>query len=377
MAPSAQSDRVAIVGAGVMGRTLAWQLLRDANANNISIDLTIFDRDAFESGTAAAYTAAGMLTPYCEVESAESDIFDLGIASLELWPGFAQSLEGDIDFRQSGSLVIAHKNDRAEYLRFKQRLLAKMPSGAAHVYQDLNRTALFERSPDVADHFDVGLYIANESSVDSALFMKVIGERLREKGLNWYAQSEVKSIQQSGDTARVDYKIDNTEHSEQFDHVIDCRGLAAKDNLKDLRGVRGEVITLYAPEVEINTLIRLMHPRYRLYLVPRKNSIYLIGATQIESEDFSNVSVKSALELLSAVYSIHSGFAEARILKMETNCRPALKNNLPKIQRNGRIISINGLFRHGYLLSPLLAKEASASILGLDVSAQFDILFNQ
>ncbi|MFN7093735.1 MAG: glycine oxidase, partial [Burkholderiales bacterium] len=51
------------------------------------------------------------------------------------------------------------------------------------------------------------------------------------------------------------------------------------------------------------------------------------------------------------------GFAEARILEMGTNCRPTLANNLPQIVAQDNFISINGLYRHGFLLAPSLAEE--------------------
>ncbi len=139
-----------------------------------------------------------------------------------------------------------------------------------------------------------------------------------------------------------------------FDYVFDCRGLGNPNT----RGVRGELICCHAPEVNIQRPIRLMHPRYKIYIVPRTNQHYVIGASEIESNDMSPISVRSCLELLSAAYSLHSGFAEARIVKMLTNCRPAYADNLPKIECVDGVISINGLYRHGYLLAPALVEQA-------------------
>ena len=123
------------------------------------------------------------------------------------------------------------------------------------------------------------------------------------------------------------------------------------------RSVRGEVIRLYAPEVKLRRPTRLIHPRYPIYIAPKENDVYVIGATEIESEDLSPMSVRSAMELLSAVYTVHSGFAESRILEMATQCRPTLKNNLPEVlikKEKGLtdLILINGLYRHGFMISP-------------------------
>jgi len=152
--------------------------------------------------------------------------------------------------------------------------------------------------------------------------------------------------------------------NDHYDWVIDCRGLGAKQawraddaNQNPLRGVRGEVVRLYAPEVKLQRPTRLIHPRYPIYIAPKENDIYVVGATEIESEDLSEVSVRSAMELLSAIYTVHSGFAEARILEMATQCRPTLKDNLPEIKYckhkgEAGLMLINGLYRHGFMISP-------------------------
>jgi len=143
-----------------------------------------------------------------------------------------------------------------------------------------------------------------------------------------------------------------------FDWVFDCRGLGAADDLSELRPVRGELIYLYAPDVQIKRIIRLLHPRYPIYIIPRPEHLYLIGATEIESMDPSSISVRSALELLSAAYSVHSGFAEARIVETVTGLRPTLTDHLPKIYSEPGLIRINGLYRHGFLIAPVLVDEA-------------------
>ena len=76
-----------------------------------------------------------------------------------------------------------------------------------------------------------------------------------------------------------------------------------------------------------------------------------MGATQIESQDRSPISVRSMLELLSAACSVHPGFAEARLVKTSTHARPAFPDHLPRIQVEPGLIRVNGLYRHGYLLA--------------------------
>jgi glycine oxidase len=64
------------------------------------------------------------------------------------------------------------------------------------------------------------------------------------------------------------------------------------------------------------------------------------------------------MELLSAVFSVNSNFGEARIVNTETNCRPAFRDNLPRIENEEKLTRINGLYRHGYLLAPAIVEKA-------------------
>lgn len=338
-----KSTTVGIAGAGVMGRVLAWQLQR------AGFSVSLFDRDDIDFGNAAAYTAAGMLTPYCEVESAELMVYDLGIRSLKLWNELATELNGDIGYFNSGSLVVAHGADQPDYDQFNHQISHKLAPNAQQ-YQTLNQQQLAELEPELSGQFSKAIYLPEEAWLSPKKTLKLLADRLIEGGAVWHSNRVVLSIE-----ANV---ITTTEGEHRFDCVIDCRGLGAKPQWPEIRGVRGELIWLKAPEVKIKRLVRLMHPRYRLYLVPRgHDDLYIIGATQIESSDMGPMTVRSSLELLSAAYSLHSGFAEARIIDMRTNCRPALDDNLPKIECSDGLVRVNGLYRHGFLLSPALGEE--------------------
>jgi glycine oxidase len=122
--------------------------------------------------------------------------------------------------------------------------------------------------------------------------------------------------------------------------------------------VRGEVIVLAAPGFKLQRAVRLLHPRWRVYIVPRPDEQLVIGATEIESEDRSPISVQSTMELLSAAFSIFPSLAEARILATDVNLRPATPDNLPWISIEEGLIRINGMFRHGWLLAPAVIEKA-------------------
>ena len=130
-----------------------------------------------------------------------------------------------------------------------------------------------------------------------------------------------------------------------------------------LRGVRGEMLILLAPEVTLSRPVRLLHPRIPVYIVPRADHHFMVGATMIESTDAGPISARSTMELLNAAYALHPAFAEAKIVETGVGIRPAYPDNLPKVERSGHMIRINGLYRHGFLLAPAMARRAATMIL--------------
>jgi glycine oxidase len=139
--------------------------------------------------------------------------------------------------------------------------------------------------------------------------------------------------------------------------------MGAKRDWAKLRGVRGEIVRLHAPEIELRHMLRLLHPRCPVYIVPRAGGNLVVGATSIESDDRSPASVRGVLELLTSAYSVLPALAEARILEFNTQVRPALPDNLPALRfdRERKALYINGLYRHGFLLTPTIVEE----VLGL------------
>ena len=338
---------IAIIGAGLVGRLLAWQLLEKGHS------VSLFDKDSGGGESSAGLVAAAMLAPYSEIVDAEPAVYHQGLAGLSIWKKWSEQLklatDIDIDLRLTGSLVVSHRNDMGDYQRFIQRMKAHrdLDQGAIHY---LNQDDIYQLEPELSTNFERACYLEKEACLDNAALFQALQKRIKALGGLWHKGIHVETL--------TDAMI--SEHYQQYDQVIDCRGFGAKNDADDLRGVRGEVIRVKAPEVNLSRPVRLMHPRYKLYIAPKPNHEYVIGATQIESESEHAITVRSNLELMSALYSVHSGFSEAEILSQHARCRPAFSDNLPQITQHEKLIRINGLYRHGYLLSPSVITQAMA-----------------
>ena len=307
---------VSIIGAGIAG---AWQALLFARADHA---VTLHERSDADLMLSTSHWAGGMLAPYCESEISEPVISRLGLASLALW---RRELP-ETPF--NGSLVIAHARDRADYDRFARRT-----SG----YERLDAAQLATLEPSLEGRFREGLFYPTEGHVEPRRVLPKLHQRIIEAGGRVLFNSNVTASDLDG-------------------LVIDCRGLDARDAEPELRGVKGEMILIETAEVQLARPVRLMHPRWPLYLIPRADNLFMLGATSLEAED-TGVSLRSALELLGAAYSVHPAFGEARILEFGSGLRPAYPDNLPRITvTSEREIRVNGLYRHGFLIAPALAQ---------------------
>jgi len=306
---------VTIIGAGVAG---AWQALLFAQAGH---DVTLHERSDADMTLSTSHWAGGMLAPYCESEVAEPIISRLGLRSLDLW---RQALP-DTPF--NGSLVVAHARDRGDFDRFARR------TGG---YRRLDAAALAALEPSLEGRFRDALFFPDEGHVEPRRVLPKLHERIIAAGGTVKFNSDVRPEDLDG-------------------LVIDCRGLAAREDEPSLRGVKGEMILIESSEVKLARPVRLIHPRWPLYVIPREDNLFMLGATSIEAED-SGVSVRSALELLGAAYAVHPAFAEARILEFGSGLRPAFPDNLPRITIRDGKLAVNGLYRHGFLIAPALAE---------------------
>ena len=311
---------ISVIGAGIAG---AWQALAFARAGH---DVTLYERDSAAMTQATSHWAGGMLAPWCEAEASEPVITRLGARSLDLWR------EALPDTPFNGSLVVSHPRDRADFDRF-----AKLTTHHARI--DATKIAALE--PALEGQFRDALFFADEGHVEP----RDVLPRLHDRAASAGAAIAFDTNWQPDDLKNGKNNI-----------VIDCRGLAAReDGDTDLRGVKGEMIVVETDEVSLSRPVRLIHPRWPLYIIPRGDNRFMIGATSIESED-RGVSVRSALELLSAAYAVHPAFAEARIVEIGAGLRPAYPDDLPRIAIDGQRICVNGLYRHGFLLAPALAE---------------------
>ncbi|MBM0104663.1 glycine oxidase ThiO [Steroidobacter sp. S1-65] len=316
--------RVTIVGAGIAGLSCAVEFAERG------VPVEVFEQGQGFGPQSCSWFAGGMLAPWCECEHSAELIAKLGEQSLAWWTRRVPALV------QRGSLVVAHGRHLSELVALSRR--------TTH-YEWLDSTAVARLEPSLADRFPRALFFKDEAHIDPRGALRYLADRVIALG------------------GRIHFGITCTDES-QGDHlVIDCTGLAARHQLQDLRGVKGEMLLLRSNEIVLQRPVRLVDPKTSAYIVPRAEGVFMIGATMIESDDSTRMTARSVLELLSAAYALHPTFGEAEVLELGTQVRPAFPDNMPRIVWRRDRIYINGFFRHGYLLAPAFAQMAADAVL--------------
>ena len=359
---------IGIAGAGVLGRLAAWTLARAGHRVSVW-DPASGPEPRSDGRGPAGFTAAGMLSPLAELDHAEPAIALAGWQGLALWDAVAAQLaargeDGHPLVRRHGSLLLAHGPDAGAAERVLARLRAAPALHAVlPVPESLSRAQLVELEPDVLPGLRAW-YLPSEGQVLPADMLRALAEEA--PGVAWHWGHSVTAVEPGA-------VLTANGQRHPCDWALDLRGLGARQSptaklhapadepfTETLRGVRGEVVTLHAPGVVLRRPIRLLHARHRVYVVPRPGERIVIGASEVESEDRSPVSLRSAVELMAAAHSVLPGLAEARILHLETNLRPALPDNNPRCEVEPGLLRLNGLYRHGWLLAPALLVDALA-----------------
>lgn len=303
---------ITVLGAGVAGLCAATVLAE----RGLPVEVV----DSGPEGAGASWLAGGMLAPFVEGERAPPEVARLGAGAADWWaarvPGVARR----------GTLVVAPPRDRPELDRFATRTGGHERIGA-------DRIAALEH--DLAGRFSSALFYPDEAHLEPGAALRSLAKGLRARG------------------AVVRYGVQLSP-----DRIyVDCRGIAARDMLPGLRAVRGEMLVLRCPEVALSRPVRLLHPRFPVYVVPHGEGLYMVGATMVESGATGPITLRSATELMSAAFALHPGFAEAAIVSLGSGLRPAWPDNLPRITQAGGRLHLNGLYRHGFLTAPALAGQ--------------------
>jgi glycine oxidase len=319
---------IAVIGAGVTGLTTALSLQMAGHR------VTLFDKHPFPTENTSAI-AGGMLAPFSESEILPRLYVEAGLRGIDLWKQLLGEAYRDCLY-ENGSLVLGTDAHRPEFEAFAASL-----TDGPKTWSWLDREAIRQLEPDLAHPFDSGILLPGEAHLLPDRSLAVLFER--------FLQLEGK------------FRVRCAKPEElvlQYDRVIDCRGYVPGVD-DDLFAVQGEIVVIHHADIRLCRPVRIIRPDTPFYIVPRPGGELAVGATAIAHADETEwrVRVSSAMTLLGFAIDMIPGLESARIVALHSGLRAAYPSLLPEIRssHDGRIVHLNGLYRHGYLLSPVMA----------------------
>jgi glycine oxidase len=354
-APRRESYDVAVVGGGLIGLACAWR------ATERGLSVVVLERE--RPGAGASGVAAGMLAPVTEAEFGEEPLLRLGLASRELWPGFAAELEERSGmptlFRESGALVVAADRDDAEELRRLHRFQRELGLKAEWLAPRECRRLEPALAPSVAG----GVLAPQDAHADPAATVRALerlaGEvvRVQAEGLETRGGRVVGVRTAGGGLVRAERVL---VAAGPWSPALDPLGSGPP-----VRPVKGQILELLVRRGMPRPIERIVRSP-RCYLVARDDGRVVLGAT-VEEQGFDTTLLAGGVfRLLEAAREIVPEVEELELVQARAGLRPGTPDNAPVIGAG----AMEGLFwatghhRNGVLLAPITARAVAGVLAG-------------
>lgn len=347
----------AIVGGGVVGLGVGWELARRGR------EVILFERETAGSGASTA--AAGMLAPTAELQFGETELLEFGLASLDRYPRFVERLEErtsmDVDYRTGGTLVVGIDRDDTAALDHVHSLHRRLGLDAERLTGDQAR----ELEPSLTPSVHSAVHCRSDHQVDPRRLMEALVRAFEAEGGELCEGTEVDRVDIENRTVHGLYTTDGARCRAETVLVAAGAWVGDIDGIPEelrprVRPLRGQMLAVDLGDPPLcGRPVRAPDPsREDVYLVPKSDGRLLVGATCEERGFDPHLTAGGVFELLRGAYEAVPAIYDQDILEMWTGFRPATLDNNPILGPT----DIDGLWfavghgRDGILLAPITAE---------------------
>jgi glycine oxidase len=363
-----RSSNVLVVGAGIVGCAVAYELSRRGASVQIIDDRL--------PGMGATQASAGMLAPYTEAKERNELFLDLAVRSLELYDEFVARVAADagapVGYNRAGTIEIAGTAERMTELRDIARRLASR-SVALEV---LDAPAARAQEPQLGGDVAGGLFIDAHGYVNALELAHGLFTAARSLGATFVDGGRVRRISRRGNDLHVE--ADSRTLTAQtiivaagsWSGQIEIAGAAAPP----VRPVRGQMLHL---TWKGSPPLRRVTWGERCYLVPWDDGTLLVGATMEEVGFDEKTTTAGVQDLLNAACALVPHVREAGFLGARAGLRPGTPDAMPIVgwsRRSPNVMYATGHFRNGVLLAPLTAQLVADAVLDGRVDPALDAI---
>jgi glycine oxidase len=347
---------VIVAGGGVIGLSIAWR------AAQRGFGVTVADPSP---GQGASHAAAGMLTPVSEASYTEKELFALGAASLERYPGFVAELTSatgePAGYRRTGTLQVGYDADDLAVIDELHALQDSLGVPGRRLTARECRGLEPMLDPSVRG----GLLAEADGSVDPRLLTRALLIAAERAGVRLITQPVAQIIHGVIHGARGVSGVrlaDGTTITADWTVLAAGWNSAAIDGLPadcvpPVRPVKGQVVRLRAPDGFLRRTVRGIVRGSSVYLVPRDDGELVVGATQEELGPDTRVTAGGLWELLRDARALVPGITELEFTEAVARLRPGTPDNAPILGPcpAAGLVLATGHFRSGVLLTPVTA----------------------
>ncbi len=359
--PSSAFD-VAVVGAGVVGLSVAWR------AAQHGLRVVVLERA--EPGSGTSHVAAGMLAPVSEASLVERNVLRLGLLSAELYSSFVAELRvasgADPGYLSCGTLAVARDRDEAEALDRELDLRRSLGLSVRRLRPSEARRL----EPSLAPAVRLALLADGDHAVDPRRLVAALLAAALAADVEVRSTAAATAVLTAADGTVSGVRLRDGETLAALQVVIAAgswsgaiEGIPESQRVP-IHPVKGQIIRLHDPAGPglLNRVLRMRGG----YIVPRGDGRYVLGATMEERGFDTTVTAGAALQLLRDASELVPGVSELVIDEISAGLRPATPDNAPAIGAS----SLPGLqwavghYRHGILLAPVTAEVIAQTLIG-------------
>lgn len=354
------TERVIVIGGGVIGLALAWRLLEKRAA------VTVIDDAAGVPPATAA--AAGMLAPSFEEGQGPvaEPLYRFSAASLARWRDFAARLERDseteIDFRPFGILAVGFSAYDDDVLRRGVRALTRRGGNLDW----LSLTGLRVLEPALSGRIATAVFAPDDGQVDPRRATAALRRAVRRAGGEIIDNERAVHIHSAGGRVRSVMTVSGARH--EADHVVVAAGaashaIAMEAPLPMVFPVKGEAVALGAGASPVRRVVRAPGA----YLCPKADGRLIIGATETPHDASLDPSPDAIAGLVAAGARALPPVARMPEIERWAGSRPGTPDGAPLLGEHpegpARLWFALGHYRNGVLLAPETADILASAML--------------
>ena len=315
-----QATDVAIIGGGVIGCSIAYQL------SKVGVQVSVIERE--EIAAEASKAAAGLLSP-AEVLTGPNTVADLFLASWSMTAEVVAEIEAasgvQVEYFQTGALHVLQDADDQTVLKRYAEIWQTQGAGVTWLTGD----QIYEYEPLLDRILDAALYVSDTVSIRPRLMTRAYAEAARKFGASFFEHTEVTGFQQRSD------RVIGVQTAHGRTIPCDCVVVAAgawSEQVGNWLGLdipvfpaRGQILSLRQPSTPLkHTIIG-----NGVYIVPKVDNTIYVGAT-IEQAGFDKSNTAGGIaRLLSNAIQLVPELEHAKIVDIWSGLRPWSRDSYP------------------------------------------------